>query len=212
MSFTFIVVDANSITSRPQKCIIFCDAPDFSEAEDEIKLKELRMPIEEGLQYLCALEQLNLTSSEIRKPDGWAMCTMSPPTLESVFNEASEGELSFNTTMPAQSRRNKRTGIKLGEMTAREYAAAREAVTLTKVPRAECIKVGIMMRGAERMARKHGSVISLHDNRTEKTKQIKAKPIHKPVEIRDESASRKANILKEMKRIIRAKSGEERAK
>jgi len=212
VSFTFIVVDANSITSRPQKCIIFCDAPDFSEAEDEIKLKELRMPIEEGLQYLCALEQLNLTSSEIRKPDGWAMCTMSPPTLESVFNEASEGELSFNTTMPAQSRRNKRTGIKLGEMTAREYAAAREAVTLTKVPRAECIKVGIMMRGAERMARKHGSVISLHDNRTEKTKQIKAKPIHKPVEIRDESASRKANILKEMKRIIRAKSGEERAK
>jgi ribosomal protein L14 len=179
----------------------------IGEVEDEIKLKELRMPIEEGLQYLCALEQLNLTPSEIRKPDGWAMCMMPPPTLESVFNKAYEGELSFKTTTPAQLRRNKRTGIKLAEMTTREYAAAREAVTLMKVPRAECIKIGIVMRGAEQMARNHGSVISLHDNWTKKTKQIKAKPIHKPVEeIRDQSASRKANISKIIKRIIRARA------
>ena len=204
--FSFIAIDEECLRSEPPQCIVCSDAPDFGEAENEMKLKTLRMDIVLAFQYLCALEQLSLTPSELNKADGWVMAMM-PPAIMNEDPDSDSG--SFRIATLGQARQNKRRGIQLGEMTAEEYHRAGDRITLTKVPRLECIKVGIMMSESGYQARKLNYSISLYDNRSEKTRHIKAKPVHMPVSEQSERSAQdkyKNSILKKMKRIIKSKN------
>lgn len=62
--FTFMVVDDQCINSDPWEIIVACDAPDYGEADDEVKVKYFRMPFKDGASYLNSLEYLTMTPSE----------------------------------------------------------------------------------------------------------------------------------------------------
>jgi hypothetical protein len=175
--YTFIAIDEDCLQSNAQ-CIICSDAPDFGESDDEIRLKSLRMPIESAMQYLCALEQLNITMSDLEKnEEEWGFSMMPLPTLVPVENERNL----FKVATHAESRRSKRIGIKLIEEPDADNDGRYDYITLMRVSLKECIGVGILMWEAERSARRLGTKISLHDNRSEKTRDFKGKLIRGPI-------------------------------
>ena len=45
MRFVFLAIDEECVTSTPRQCILCCDAPDYGEEDQEIKLKSFRMPV-----------------------------------------------------------------------------------------------------------------------------------------------------------------------
>ena len=61
-SFTFLIVDEVCLDSDPWEAQVCCDAPDFGE-NGEVMSKTLRLPLEEAIYNLCALEMMSLTPS-----------------------------------------------------------------------------------------------------------------------------------------------------
>lgn len=60
-----------------------CDAPDYSEADDETKVKYFRMPLEGEASCLNALEHSTMTRSEAETPSdnvltGFPLVSMMP--------------------------------------------------------------------------------------------------------------------------------------
>ena len=80
-NFVFLVVDEECVRSHPNQCILCSDAPDFGEAEDEIILKQLRLPIEQAMQNIEMTESLHVCPSEVGHPSGMALSIMPPPSL-----------------------------------------------------------------------------------------------------------------------------------
>ena len=78
--------------SNPRQYIVCCDAPDFGEGDEEIKLKQLRMSIGEAEQYLSTLEQLTMTPSEIENRSGSALYVIPEPRLVAIRNETGDKE------------------------------------------------------------------------------------------------------------------------
>ena len=109
--FTFIVVDQACLTTKPLSCIVCCDAPDFAEAEDEIKLKSIRMDLDDATSWLPAFEELLLTPEEYDDNEEFiTFDIMPPPTMR--FAEIDEHYL---LAPMAQARRNKRRALKIIE-------------------------------------------------------------------------------------------------
>ena len=80
-----------------------------------MKLKQLRVSIEEAMQYLCALEYLALTPSEIEHPTGWALAMTPGATTIHVRNKSGERGVRSRIATPGESRRKKRKGIEIAE-------------------------------------------------------------------------------------------------
>lgn len=108
--FTFLAVDAGCIQASPSQCIICCDAPDYDEAEDDVILKTLRLPIKEAVEYLCPLEQLRLTMSEVADPSERAWSTIPAPT---VIQDPDDPPREYRVATHGQARSNRRKLLKL---------------------------------------------------------------------------------------------------
>lgn len=106
-SFTLVIVDAECVQSRPRQCILCCDAPDFGERET--KLKQLRLPIEDAMENLCALEQLSFTVSTIGHPSGSSLSIMPPPTMMPLPDQPGL----YRCATAAEARENKRRAIEM---------------------------------------------------------------------------------------------------
>lgn len=104
-SFTFLVVDEECVRSKPWQCILCCDAPDFGERETT--LKQLRLPIEEAVDHLCALEQLTFTVSSIGHPSGSTLSVMPPPTMMPLLDRPGL----YRPATAAEARENKTRAI-----------------------------------------------------------------------------------------------------
>ncbi|KAL9628238.1 MAG: hypothetical protein Q9164_007351, partial [Protoblastenia rupestris] len=114
-TFTFLVVDEECVQSTPWQCILCSDAPDFGEADEEVKLKTLRMPIEQAMGDLCALEQLTMTPSEALDPGGLNVGMMPPPTMVPIGQREPDGQRLYKVATPVEARANKRRGIRMAE-------------------------------------------------------------------------------------------------
>ncbi|MCJ1389847.1 hypothetical protein MMC18_002704 [Xylographa bjoerkii] len=179
--FTFIVIDADCIRSKPLECIVCCDAPDYREADEEISLKQRRMPINVAVDCLCALEHLNLSVSELDNLDGWSASMIPPPTLVPLQNEWNR----YRVATPAESRIAKRRMIKMMDGSYREgcysYDRDREETTIARVPAAECIFVGKFSREYELLTKKSGGTLSLHANLSKESKDTELDMIRAPI-------------------------------
>lgn len=80
-SFTFVAIDVDCINASPLECALCCDALDFNEAPDNVKLKTLRLPLEKALAFLCLLEQLRLTVSDVADQQAHAWSSIPPATV-----------------------------------------------------------------------------------------------------------------------------------
>ncbi|KAL8634699.1 MAG: hypothetical protein Q9226_009451, partial [Calogaya cf. arnoldii] len=89
--FTFIVLDDQCMRSDPWEIIVACDAPDYGEADDEIKLKYFRMPFEEGASCLNALEHLIMTPSEAESHSNYVLTGFPPACMVPVLDEVESG-------------------------------------------------------------------------------------------------------------------------
>ncbi len=107
--FTFIVIDAECVESDPWQCILCCDAPDYGEAHEEVKLKQLRMPIAKVMERLCPREMLGQTPSEFANGSTWVLSMIPPPTHFFIYDE--RGEKVLEDLTPGDSRKKKRGGI-----------------------------------------------------------------------------------------------------
>ena len=101
--------------ATPRQCILCSDAPDFGEADEEVKLKKLRIPIEQAMEGLCALEQLTMTPSEALDPVGLKISMMPLPTTVPIGQQEPDGPMLYKIATPAEARANKRRGIKMVE-------------------------------------------------------------------------------------------------
>ena len=110
-SFTFTVIDAECVLSHPQQCIICCDAPDFGEADDEIKLKQLRLPLQEWSHTVGGLELLRRTPSEIESQAPMVIATMPPPELVPIPDKPGL----YRIATPAESRVARKRAIRVVE-------------------------------------------------------------------------------------------------
>ena len=108
-------MDEECVQATPRQCIICSDAPDFGEADEEVKLKTLQMPIEQAMGSLCSLEQLTITPSEALDPDGLKVNVMPPPTMVPIGQQEPDGPMAYKIATPAEARANKRRGIKMVE-------------------------------------------------------------------------------------------------
>ena len=170
--FVFLVVDTESVESDPWECILCCDAPDFGEADEEIKLKQIRMPLRDAIDYLVVLEQLVMTPSEVLEPYRWPLCMTPPATLMITEKDRTACEIAT----PAEARWNKRRGIAMAENAnkggERLYDAEVDRV-LFRCPRPEAASVASLHRAVELSVRKNPTrrVIKFVDNRTDKAKR-----------------------------------------
>ncbi|MDI1487934.1 MAG: hypothetical protein OHK93_007208 [Ramalina farinacea] len=124
--FTFIVVDEACFDTKPLSCIVCCDAPDFAEGEDEIKLKSIRMDFDDATNWLPAFEELALTPEEYDdKEELLTFGIMPPPTMR--FTDRVER---YRFAPMAQARRNKRRALRIVEEAITKQA--REARTNKK--------------------------------------------------------------------------------
>ena len=109
--FTFLVVDEECLQTQPYTCVVCSDAPDFGEAEDEIKLKQIRMDFEDVAQYLPALEELILTPDEFcDKEEQLLFNIMPPPTM--MFTEEKDV---YKLAPGMEARRTKRRALQIIE-------------------------------------------------------------------------------------------------
>ena len=170
--FVFVVVDTECIEADPWQCILCCDAPDFGEADEEPKLKQIRMPLREAVEYLCVLEQLAMTPSEVLNPDGWSLSMTPPATM--MIQEKNRNRCEIAT--PAEARWNKKSGIMTVEAAdegqIRLYDAEIDRV-LFRCPRAEAAFAASMHRNIELEVRTWSGRgnIRLIDNRTDEAVQ-----------------------------------------
>ena len=104
-AFTFIVVDEACFRADPKECILCSDAPDFG--EEEVKLKQVRLPIRKVLESLVSVEMLSMTPSELGT-DAEIVVTMMPPAWTVPFGD--EPRL-YKPATPAQARENKRRAL-----------------------------------------------------------------------------------------------------
>lgn len=79
--FVFLAIDEECVQSTPRQIILCCDAPDYSEENEEIKLKHFRMPMEKAVSHLCVLEFLKMTPSEVQESRSFALCSVQPVTV-----------------------------------------------------------------------------------------------------------------------------------
>ncbi|KAL8775454.1 MAG: hypothetical protein Q9194_003750 [Teloschistes cf. exilis] len=85
--FTFIVVDDECIKSDPWEIIVACDAPDYGEADEEVKVKYFRMHFEDGSSYLNSLEHLTMTPSEAEDRTDDVLSGFPPACMMPLHNE-----------------------------------------------------------------------------------------------------------------------------
>lgn len=98
-TFTFIVVDDRCIESDPWEIIVACDAPDYGEADGEMKVKYFRMPFKEAARCLNSLEYLTKTPSEAENRSNDVLSGFPPPCMMPVRDENGNftGNLRFAT-------------------------------------------------------------------------------------------------------------------
>ena len=106
-SFTFLAVDDACLRADPRECILCSDSPDFGEAEGEIVLKQLRLPLNWAIENLSAQETLLSTMSTINHPSGLSVSIQPSPT----FMPTPEGNGLFKVATASQARENKRRAI-----------------------------------------------------------------------------------------------------
>lgn len=81
---TFLVIDEEGVRSDPRQCILCSDTPDFGEADDEVTLKQLRLPIAQAMEDADRIESLIKCPSEVGHPSGMALSIMPPPWMEAT--------------------------------------------------------------------------------------------------------------------------------
>ena len=170
--YTFLVIDEECIKADPWQCILCCDAPDYGEADEEIKLKQLRLPLQEAAKHLCVLEQLVMTPSEVLNPDRLPLCMSPPATLMVTEHDRNE----YRLATPMESRLTKKRAIEMVESSEGEaqrvYDAESDRVYF-RCSRVEAQRVAALFRSMELQMRKDGGkgVVTIHDNRSEKAKE-----------------------------------------
>lgn len=173
-TFTFLAVDAACIQSQPWQCIVCSDAPDYGESPNETHLKQIRLPIEKAMQYLCPLEQLNMTPSDISNPDSRPLCTIPPWTMIPIESLPGEDVERFRMATPVEARETKRRGIELmetaGEGAERALDPARRGV-LFRTPHSEAKGSAEMYREIAQRVPWSGFGLEFIDNRSSKTKE-----------------------------------------
>ena len=117
--YTFVAIDEECLEFKPYQCIIGSDAPDFGEAEDEIKLKTLRVDLEEIPDVLNGLEMLTRTPREtsiVREndPDYIGLTLRPTPPWRQMYRD-DDGVMVFDHATPKEARANKRRGIQTVE-------------------------------------------------------------------------------------------------
>lgn len=106
--------------------LVCSDAPDFGEGENEVKLKTVRMSLNDAASAIMAFELLAVCPSEFGKED--ALSVMPPPTLEveDMSDDEEEDEDTMKTlggligimgkpATPRKARENKRKAIQEAE-------------------------------------------------------------------------------------------------
>lgn len=142
-NFVFVIIDEECIQSSPYQCLVCCDAPDHGETEEEIRLKQLRMPISEAMQYLFCLEQLSMTPSEVQSPNRKVHNVMPEPFLMPADEKRIEGAF-FNQVRlatAAEARANKKIGLFMNM-----HMVDNRKTTVVEVPAEECKYVAEIFR------------------------------------------------------------------
>ena len=121
-----IITTPKVITNHTQ--ILCCDAPDYGEGHEEVKLKQLRMPIARGMEGLQLLETLVQTPSELERRAAWVLGMIPPGWDVEIHNERGERTGRQEIAPPGRARRKKRQGIEDTEKTARQQQAEAESV------------------------------------------------------------------------------------
>lgn len=163
--FTFLAVDAECIQASPPECIICCDAPDYDEAQDDVILKTLRLPIKEAMDYLCPLEQLRLTMTEVADPPGRAWSSIPAPT---VIQDSNDPHRQYRVATHGQARSNRRKVLELAAAAQhdRNYLAS-EDLSYFKARWNEFFTVSQMDRILSQKARNASGMIGYKANPTE---------------------------------------------
>lgn len=173
-SFTFIVIDEECVQSNPKQCILCCDAPDFEEADDEIKLKQIRMPLGKVMDYLYPLELLCMTPSEVEHPREVGLSVF-PPAIVMPFDDEEPENRKYRIATPAEARFNKRVA-----MTENLSLSAGHLITTMECPTKEFKLAAQLYRGARNQVWKSNTGLVFHDNRSERYKDFRGKPIKGP--------------------------------
>ncbi|KAL9614856.1 MAG: hypothetical protein Q9167_000689 [Letrouitia subvulpina] len=160
--FTFLAVDAGCIQASPSECIVCCDAPDYNEAQDEIILKTLRLPIKEAVEYLCPLEQLRLTVSDVANPPERAWSMIPAPT---VVQDPDDPPREYRVATHGQARLNRRKLLKLAANAQHDsnYSAS-EDLSYFKARWSEFFVISEMDRTMSQMARRNTGRIRYKSN------------------------------------------------
>ncbi|KAL9039660.1 MAG: hypothetical protein Q9214_004785, partial [Letrouitia sp. 1 TL-2023] len=160
--FTFLAVDAGCIQASPSECIICCDAPDYNEEQDDVVLKTLRLPIKEVVQYLCPLEQLRLTMSDVADLPERAWSTIPAPT---VIQDPDDPPREYRVATHGQARSNRRKLLKLAADAQYDHNySASEDLSYFKARWNEFFVVSEMDRTLSQMARRGSGRIQYKPN------------------------------------------------
>ncbi|MCJ1250831.1 hypothetical protein MMC30_008059 [Trapelia coarctata] len=157
-SFTLLVIDEECVRSNPKQCILCCDSPDFEEADDEVKLKQLRMPIEKVIEYLCPLEMLTMTPSDVEYLSGEGLSVF-PPAFVMPFDEERPETREYRVAMPAEARFNKRVAI-----TENLSLCAGHLITTMEAPTDECKRAAQLYKKVRESAWKCNYKVVFHGN------------------------------------------------
>lgn len=106
------MVDETCLTTKPLSCIVCCDAPDFAEAEDEIKLKSICMDLDDATNWLPAFEDLILTPEEYDDKEELHTFNIMPPPILRFTDEAEH----YCLAPLKQARKNKRRALRIIEV------------------------------------------------------------------------------------------------
>ena len=161
-NYTFIVIDQECMQSNPKQCILCCDAPDFDEEDDEIKLKQLRMPLGKSMEYLHPLEMLCMAPSEVKYARDTGISVF-PPAFVMPSDEEDPESRVYRVATPAEARFNKRVTI-----TGNQSLSAGHLITTMECPIEEFKIVAQLYIATRNSAWTHNSRITFHDNRSDK--------------------------------------------
>ncbi|KAL8962007.1 MAG: hypothetical protein Q9193_001525 [Seirophora villosa] len=138
--FTFFAVDTECVqpsSSGPRipegwpycgesgyQILLCTDAPDFHESDAEPRLKTIRLPLVAAFENVELLEDLIITASELHRrifedPDVMTLRLIPPAPLIPIPPFTNDEDQEYKMGTPAESRKRKRQGLRLGEQSLR---------------------------------------------------------------------------------------------
>ncbi|KAL8646811.1 MAG: hypothetical protein Q9210_005918 [Variospora velana] len=122
--FTFLAVDAEcfrppspSAKSQDYTILVCCDAPDFHEGENLMRLKTLRLPLPDAVKYTYMLDSLQMTPSEVHKvvfeePDAMISKMFPPANHIPVEPYTNDEHQRYKMATPGEARLRRRHGLR----------------------------------------------------------------------------------------------------